>query len=166
MLPGSHDRGLAPESSPSRGTSSLCQSLSCCKSSDWFQRGMTVGKLAGAPVHASRTHGNQEKGKLEGREKEEHTCAGECVCIEADFTADGTECPGVHRMSTEEWTQRRHNSLSLASRMVWLLLMPSGRRASTCETVRCNGVGRGISSPCKAEGHVCSCKSMFWYMCF
>lgn len=164
MLPVSHDRGLVPESSPSRGTSLLHQSSCRCKSSDWFQQGMTVGKPAGAPVHASRTHGNQEKGKLEGTEKEEHTCAG--VCREADFTADGTQCPRVRRMSTEEWTQRRHNSLSLASRMVQLLLMPSGRKVSPCETVRCNGVGGGVSSPCKADEHVCSCKSMFRYMCF
>lgn len=63
---------------------------------------MIVGKPVGAPVHASRTHGNQDKGKLEGRGKKEHPSAGECICVEADFTAEGTECTGVHSMSTEE----------------------------------------------------------------
>ena len=63
---------------------------------------MIVGKPVGAPVHASRTHGNKDKGKLEGREKQEHTCAGERICVEADFTAEGTECTRVHSVSTEE----------------------------------------------------------------
>jgi len=53
---------------------------------------MIAGKPMGAPGHARRTQGNQDKGKLEGREKQEHTCAGEYICVGADFTAEGTEC--------------------------------------------------------------------------
>lgn len=40
-----------------------------------------------------------------------------CMCIEADFTAEGTECTGMHSVSTEECIQGRHNSLSIGSKL-------------------------------------------------
>lgn len=105
-------------------------------------------------MHGSRTPGKQGKGKLEGRERQEHTCAAECICVAVDFPAEGTADAGVHSVSTEEESG-------------------GGREGAGLEPLLCV-LGVGTTCPClglagsasEAGGHVCRCQSTFWPVYF